>query len=134
MTRVFADTSFYLAMLSRTDNRHKAAVRVAATLDAEVVTTDFVLLELGNALCERRNRSLFVAFTRHLARDSRTEIIEASRELYLAGAKLYSSRRDKDWSLVDCTSFVLMRRMAITSALTADRHFIQAGFDALLCN
>jgi predicted nucleic acid-binding protein len=43
-----------------------------------------------------------------------------------------ASRPDKDWSLTDCISFVVMENQDITEALTADRHFVQAGFTALL--
>jgi predicted nucleic acid-binding protein len=39
---------------------------------------------------------------------------------------------DKEWTLTDCTSFVVMRDMEISEALTADRHFMQAGMTALL--
>jgi hypothetical protein len=52
--------------------------------------------------------------------------------LFEAGLRLYSDRPDKDWSLTDCTSFVVMKRLRITEALTADRHFEQAGFKVLL--
>ena len=48
------------------------------------------------------------------------------------GVALYAERPDKDWSLTDCISFVVMRKMDITEALTGDRHFEQAGFTALL--
>jgi len=46
--------------------------------------------------------------------------------------ELYSERPDKDWSLTDCVSFVLMKEQALDRALTADIHFVQAGFRALL--
>ena len=49
-----------------------------------------------------------------------------------AGINLYLSRPDKDWSLTDCTSFVAMQERGLTDALTADHHFEQAGFIALL--
>ena len=50
----------------------------------------------------------------------------------MRGVALYAERPDKDWSLTDCISFVVMRTMDITEALTGDRHFEQAGFTALL--
>ena len=48
------------------------------------------------------------------------------------GIALYAERPDKDWSLTDCISFVVMREMDISEALTGDRHFEQAGFTVLL--
>jgi hypothetical protein len=45
---------------------------------------------------------------------------------------LYDARPDKDWSLTDCISFVVMGDERLTEALTGDRHFVQAGFVALL--
>jgi len=48
------------------------------------------------------------------------------------GLALYISRPDKDWSLTDCISFVVMKERGLTGALTADHHFEQAGFVALL--
>ena len=45
---------------------------------------------------------------------------------------LYDSRNDKQWSLTDCISFVVMQDYEITDALTGDHHFEQAGFRALL--
>ncbi len=56
----------------------------------------------------------------------------ASRELVEAGLARFALRRDKDWGLTDCLSFVVMEREGINAALTADKHFEQAGFTALL--
>lgn len=50
----------------------------------------------------------------------------------LDGIRLYEQRRDKQWSLTDCISFVVMKREGLTEALTGDHHFEQAGFVALL--
>jgi predicted nucleic acid-binding protein len=44
----------------------------------------------------------------------------------------YKARTDKDWSLTDCTSFVVMKSRGIERAFTADRHFEQAGFTVLI--
>ena len=49
-----------------------------------------------------------------------------------AAVDRYASRLDKNWSLTDCASFILMEEMDITEALAHDRDFEQAGFVALL--
>jgi predicted nucleic acid-binding protein len=54
--------------------------------------------------------------------------------LFAAGVELYGTRPDKEWSLTDCISFVVMKREGLTDALTGDRHFEQAGFKVLLSN
>jgi predicted nucleic acid-binding protein len=59
-------------------------------------------------------------------------VIGHDERLYDAGIELYRLRPDKDWSLTDCISFVVMAKRGISAALPADRHFEQAGFTALL--
>jgi predicted nucleic acid-binding protein len=59
-------------------------------------------------------------------------IIPFTEELFQAGIDLFNSRSDKEWSLTDCISFVVMEREGLTEVLTADHHFEQAGFIALL--
>jgi hypothetical protein len=58
----------------------------------------------------------------------------SSNELFAAGVELYATRPDKEWSLTDCISFVVMEREGLTDALTGDRHFEQSGFKVLLSN
>ena len=53
-------------------------------------------------------------------------------ELYRRAFELFTDRPDKDWSLTDCASFVVMEERQIRGALTPDEHFIQAGFWALM--
>jgi predicted nucleic acid-binding protein len=64
--------------------------------------------------------------------DRNIEVIPASTELFEAGLQLHAQRPDKEWSLTDCISFVVMQRRGITSALAYDHHFEQAGFEVLL--
>lgn len=59
-------------------------------------------------------------------------IVAASPELMHRGIELYEARSDKDWSLTDCTSFIVMQDRGLTDALTGDHHFEQAGFRPLL--
>ncbi len=46
--------------------------------------------------------------------------------------KLSRDRMDEEWGLTDCISFVVMRAWGLTEALTADKHFEQAGHVVLL--
>jgi uncharacterized protein len=91
-----------------------------------------VLVELANALARASSRKLFVDLQPKLRANPNIMIVAASAELFERGCKLYADRPDKDWSLTDCVSFVVMEDETITEALTADRHFEQAGFNALL--
>jgi uncharacterized protein len=130
----FADTSFILALLNPKDQWHSAAAAAAAELDEAVTTTQWVLVELGDALSVGVNRVLFLDFVDRLSKEPQWEVIEASKERYNRGLELFRAREDKEWSLTDCISFVVMRERAITDALTNDHHFAQAGFRVLMEN
>jgi predicted nucleic acid-binding protein len=52
--------------------------------------------------------------------------------LFKKALDLYVKYIDKDWGMTDCVSFVLMRENELKVAFTADKHFIQAGFDIVL--
>ncbi len=132
MIRVFADTSFYVAMASSRDASHALAETLMRAYRGHVVTTEYVLVELGNWLARSGDRSVFVELNRHIHADTKTLVVPAGPSLYDDGIALYEARLDKDWSLTDCISFCVMGRFSITSALTADRHFQQAGFTAML--
>ncbi len=132
MSTVFADTFYYLALLSADDAAHSRAVKLSDSLRSRIVTTDWVLMEIGDALCQPQMRSLFPPLLDHLRADPDVEIVEANRDLLDRGVDLYSKRADKSWSLTDCISFVVMQDQNLTDALTGDHHFEQAGFVALL--
>jgi uncharacterized protein len=132
MTAVFADTSFYLAVLNPRDVAHAKAVQVGERIERPVVLSDFILLELGNALSAVRQREFFSRLVLHLRSHPNVRIIPASRELLDRGFQLFSRRADKAWSLTDCMSFVVMQDEGLTEALTTDHHFEQAGFAVLL--
>ncbi len=132
MSRVFADTSYYIALLGQHDRHHAAAVAYAQAFYGEILTTDFVLLEVGNWLSRTADRAVFVKLLEMLGTDAQTTVLPATREEFDAGRSLFARRMDKDWSLTDCISFAVMQQEGLAQALTADRHFEQAGFTALL--
>jgi predicted nucleic acid-binding protein len=108
MKWVFADTSFFVAMVSERDQHHRNAVSFMRYYQGRLLTTDFVVLELGNYLRRIDDRPFFASIKRSLENDREFEVMEASRELLDRGIKLYLNRQDKAWSLTDCVSFVVM--------------------------
>jgi predicted nucleic acid-binding protein len=133
---VFLDTSYALALSAPTDQHHVRALRLADELEAaraRLMTTRAVLLEIGNALSHRRYRPAAVELLRALEADPSVVRIALTEELYTRALELYGSRMDKEWGLIECASFVVMSERGLTKALTADEHFQQSGFRALLC-
>jgi hypothetical protein len=132
---LFLDTSFGLALVLRDDRHHDVAQRVAEEIERSrtpIVTTSGVILELGNALSRLHLRSIGEGLVRDLQADTRIEVAIIDRPLLNIGFEMYRQFTDKEWGLTDCISFVVMQERGITEALTADRHFVQAGFRALL--
>lgn len=132
MKPVFADSFYYLALMSGRDTGHESALQWSRSSSRPLVSTEFVLLEVANGFCSVGQRSAFGALLAGLQADPSVLILPASRELFRAGVELYLRRPDKDWSLTDCISFVVMKDRGIADALTADHHFEQAGFKTLL--
>ena len=94
------------------------------------MTTEAVLWEWLNALSDASTRTISAEGYHRVHADRRIEVVPFQPELSDAAIGLYGNRADKNWSLTDCLSFVVMERHALTEALTTDRHFEQAGFKA----
>jgi len=123
----FADTFFYLAVVNPHDPAHAAAVEMAREFRGRVLTTEFILLELADAMTAPPDRRAFVQLFQSLAADPGLDVVPLSHDLWERGRLLYADRPDKYWSLTDCISFVVMRDHKIAEALTGDHHFEQAS-------
>jgi predicted nucleic acid-binding protein len=132
MKAVFADTSYFVAVVGRNDRFHARAIELSASLVGRIITTECILVETGGMLSRPEDRPAFVNLVRDLVSDPSVHIVPAARRLFRAGFDLFAARADKEWSMVDCISFAVMRQRRLKEALTTDRHFVQAGFRALL--
>jgi uncharacterized protein len=128
----FADTAFYVAMFSPDDEFHELALNLSGDPSLRLVTTDFVLVEVANFFTSGPRRRRLPRLIGEAHGPGPTTTVRATRRLMLEGLELFSRRTDKEWSLTDCTSFVVMRRRGLRDALTSDSHFRQAGFRVLL--
>jgi predicted nucleic acid-binding protein len=132
MSTIFADSYYYLAMINDRDEGHVMAVEFAKSFRGQTLTTEWVLTEVGDALAGPQRRPAFLGLLQRVGNNPNVTIIEASHQLFVQGIDLYAQRPDKEWSLTDCISFVVMEEHGVREVLTGDHHFEQAGFVALL--
>ncbi len=129
---IFADTGYFVAFLKERDDLHALALRWAAAVREPILITEYVLVEVANACSAPSIRRRLHVFLERVRASSDFEIVPATSELLERGLQLHKTRPDKEWSLTDCISFVVMQERGITRALAYDHHFEQAGFEALL--
>ena len=131
MNAVFADTFYFLALLDERDSGHISAV-AASRIRRPIVTTEFILLEVADGCARAEDHDDFLALLEGMRNNPRFTIVPLSSALLQQGIEHFARHKDKDWSLTDCISFVVMKEQGILEALTADRNFEQAGFKVLL--
>ena len=134
---LFIDTSGWVAYVNEGDSRHQEALslcQAAVTTGRMLVTTNYVTAELVALLTARLriSRPQLISIVDLLLAMPQLEVIHVTPELNASAWDLLRHRPDKDWSLVDAASFMVMTTSGMTEALTTDHHFMQAGFTRLL--
>jgi len=132
---LFADTAFWVALLNRRDHQHHRALawnEYVVASSTSIATTEAVLWEWLNGCSTPNVRQKAAEGYRRCHEDPQLEVTGFAPHLIESAMGLYQERHDKEWSLTDCLSFVVMEDRQLTDALTTDRHFEQAGFRALL--
>jgi predicted nucleic acid-binding protein len=131
-SRILLDTAFIQATLNPRDQHHRVASGLYPKLrGVEFWITECVMLEVLDAM-SALDRPSAIQFARRCYSGEDVQLVRVDSALLGRGLDLYESHRDERWSLTDCVSFVVMREHGIDAALTADRHFVQAGFRALM--
>lgn len=133
MNEVFADTSGWANYFVRSEPFHSKAVGLMRDWHAQgvrVITTDYILLELISLLTNplRIPRFKQIQIIETIKNAPWVVTIHIDQTLRDEAWDLLKARQDKNWSWVDCASFVVMRHRHLTEALTTDAHFEQAGF------
>jgi predicted nucleic acid-binding protein len=132
----FVDTGGWAAWINPRDVHHQKAVELINEVwqaEGRLVTTNLVLIELSALMIRMKiAKSTQVDLIQEVYLDPSIEVtfIDAVREA--SAWTLWKSRLDKDWTMVDCSSFILMEEYQLVDALTPDHHFQQAGFNRLL--
>lgn len=136
---IFADTFYWISLLSPRDIFHSRAIELTQELDkAKIITTDEILIEVLNFFSGGGTnlRKQVTNTVRQLLKTDTEKItvLSQSHETFLSGLNLYEKRLDKGYSLTDCISMTIMQQMDINLVLTHDHHFTQEGFTILFPN
>jgi len=130
---IFVDTSYLWALIDKRDRLHSRAAAWQIIVNESLVTTEYVLWEMINGFSAPADRPFAHAALDEIRTSPLDWIVaEASPSIFDKGIALHRQHSDKEWSLTDCISFIVMRERGITRALMHDHHFEQAGFEALL--
>ncbi|MCW5849414.1 MAG: type II toxin-antitoxin system VapC family toxin [Anaerolineae bacterium] len=136
-TELFVDTAGWANILDDRQPYHipaPAFYRDARQQGRTLVTTNYVMAELVSVLISpvRTPRPILIRLVSSLRASSHIEVVQVDPALDEQTWQLLVRRPDKDYSLVDCASFVIMQQRGLTDALTTDHHFEQASFTRLL--
>ncbi|MFM9903388.1 MAG: type II toxin-antitoxin system VapC family toxin [Pyrinomonadaceae bacterium] len=127
MKKIFVDTAFVLSVVNERDQLHEKANELVKKFgNIPWVTTDLILYEVGNALARNSKTQTQKIISDFIEADG-VEIVYASPELFRRAFAYFCDYGDKSWGLLDCSTFIVMKDLDITDALTNDKHFEQAG-------
>ena len=131
MSAVCVDTGYLLALEIANDQHHQVAIQhwqsVVSALP-RLVTTSYVFDEVVTFFNSRGAHAKAVQVGNNLLQSACVQVIHVDAALPYEGWTYFQGHHDKDYSLTDCISFLVMRKLGIRTAFALDRHFVQAGF------
>jgi predicted nucleic acid-binding protein len=133
--KIFIDTSGFFAILAKRDDVHAKAADIfkrAREQKVKFITTDYVLDETATLLRARGLGDLVPSFFEIVLAASVCRIEWMDQELFSSTVAFFNKHDDQEWSFTDCFSFIIMKQVHLSDALTKDGHFSAAGFVPLL--
>ncbi len=128
--RVFVDTSAYYAVIDRRDADHRGAVATMHRLTSErrpLITTNIILFELHSLLLNRISRH--IAWVSHQELRAAQDVVQIRIRDEARAEETLAQYDDKNFTLIDASSFAVMERFGISVAFSLDRHFAQYGWE-----
>lgn len=134
MNSAFLDTGYLLALELSNDQNHRVAVKHWRGLRKRLpllVTTSYVFDEVVTYFNSRGYHAKAVEVGNRLLTSRSVQFVPVDEKLFREGWEYFQLHKDKDYSLTDCISFVVMKTLGMETAFAFDRHFVQAGFQKL---
>ena len=132
---LFADTGYWIALMDSEDPLNQKALQAEEDYKLQqIITSEWVLAELLNGVARRgqlRRHQVLLTISGILNAQN-VVVVPASTRSFWSAVELYEQYLGQRWSLIDCTSFVIMKDLGIQDALAHDRDFAAAGFRPLL--
>lgn len=129
MERLFVDTSAWFAYVNRADRDHKEVAKVFKSFEGRLLTTNFVFDEIVTLCGARLGWRVAQQVGEILLDPAVVDLVRLTARDEKAAWDLFRQRGDKTYSFTDCTSFSLMKRLGLATALALDHHFWQEGFE-----
>ncbi len=130
MNTVSVDTGYWLALELANDQNHAAALEHWQGIRDDLpklVTTSYIFDEVVTFFNSRSHHAKAIQVGQRLLHSPSIQFVHVDETLFFEGWSYFQQRPDKGYSLTDCISFIVMERLNISTALTFDQHFTQAG-------
>ena len=131
MRDLFIDSSALYALADHTDRGHSKARAFLKENPARYFLTSLVFVEAMSLLTKRVGKALALGVGTWILSSEAFPILHVDAALQREAWRLFEGHSDKDWDLVDCSSFAFMRKHGFSTAFSFDRHFAQAGFQVV---
>ncbi len=131
MEAIFVDTSGWFALLSTQDRYHPQAKEYLKQSSSPLVTTNYIIAETVNLLMSREYHALAVTFLEKIEQSPQVSVHHISPSQHQETVIFFKQHSDKEFSFIDCSSFVVMKNLSCHKALAFDHHFYQAGFQVI---
>jgi predicted nucleic acid-binding protein len=135
MEELFGDTGYFIALVNKKDRYHRQAKDWANKITRQRIICHLsipVIFEIADGFSKIGRRELGIDLLENISNSVNFIVHPFSDTTYNNAKKLYITRKDKEWSLTDCYSFELMKKLNLSKVLSADKHFEQFGYEILL--
>ena len=131
MDRLFVDTSAWFAYANRKDPQHASVSKIIRTFPGRLVTSNYVFDEIISLCLYRLGHHVSRMVGSVLIDPDEVDMVRVTIEDERAAWELFCERADQAYSFTDCTSFILMRRLGLVTALALDTDFAVENFTVI---
>ena len=131
MERIFVDTGAWVALANSGDEDHEDVRAATSGWEGRLVTTNLVVGETVTLALYRFGHAAAKKLGERLYSGGIAAVVRIELQDERSAWELFCDRDDKEYSFVDCSSFVVMRRLKLDKAVATDDDFAQEGFNVI---